>query len=50
LIARAGCSAGSSYKPGSDHVKFPEGRGHWIPEERPEWTVQQILDFFGEED
>jgi len=27
-----------------------EGCGHWIPEERPEWTVQQILDFFGEED
>ena len=26
-----------------------EGCGHWIPEERPEWTVQQILDFFGEE-
>ena len=26
-----------------------EGCGHWIPEERPEWTAQQILDFFGED-
>jgi pimeloyl-ACP methyl ester carboxylesterase len=25
-----------------------EGCGHWIPEERPEWALQQLLDFFGE--
>ena len=23
--------------------------GHWIPEERPEWVVQQLLAFFGED-
>jgi len=26
-----------------------EGCGHWIPEERPEWVVQQLVAFFGEE-
>ena len=26
-----------------------EGCGHWIPEERPDWVVQQLLAFFGEE-
>jgi pimeloyl-ACP methyl ester carboxylesterase len=26
-----------------------DGCGHWIPEERPEWVVQQLLTFFGEE-
>ena len=26
-----------------------EGCGHWIPEERPEWVVEQLLSFFGEE-
>jgi len=26
-----------------------EGCGHWIPEERPEWVVAQLLEFFGEE-
>lgn len=26
-----------------------EGCGHWIPEERPEWVVQQLLTFFGED-
>ena len=26
-----------------------EGCGHWIPEERPDWAVQQLLAFFGEE-
>lgn len=26
-----------------------EGCGHWIPEERPEWVVEQLLAFFGEE-
>ena len=24
-----------------------EGCGHWIPEERPDWTLQQLLTFFG---
>lgn len=24
-----------------------EGCGHWIPEEKPDWTLRQILDFFG---
>ncbi len=26
-----------------------EGCGHWIPEERPEWVVEHLLAFFGEE-
>lgn len=26
-----------------------EGCGHWIPEERPAWVVEQLLAFFGEE-
>ena len=26
-----------------------EGCGHWIPEERPEWVVQQLIAFFSEE-
>lgn len=26
-----------------------EGCGHWIPEERPDWTLEQLLSFFGEE-
>lgn len=26
-----------------------DGCGHWIPEERPEWAVEQLLAFFGEE-
>ena len=26
-----------------------EGCGHWIPEERPDWTLEQLLAFFGEE-
>lgn len=26
-----------------------EGSGHWIPEEKPEWTLGQLLDFFGED-
>jgi pimeloyl-ACP methyl ester carboxylesterase len=26
-----------------------EGCGHWIPEERPEWVVERLLEFFGEE-
>lgn len=26
-----------------------EGCGHWIPEERPDWTLQQLLAFFGED-
>ena len=25
-----------------------EGCGHWIPEERPAWTVERLLEFFGE--
>jgi pimeloyl-ACP methyl ester carboxylesterase len=27
-----------------------EGCGHWIPEERPDWTRQQLRAFFGEDD
>ena len=27
-----------------------EGCGHWIPEERPEWVVERLLEFFGEEE
>ena len=23
--------------------------GHWIPEERPDWVVKQLLAYFGEE-
>ncbi len=26
-----------------------DGCGHWIPEERPEWALEQLLDFFGED-
>ncbi len=26
-----------------------EGCGHWIPEERPDWVVEQLLAFFGED-
>ena len=26
-----------------------EDCGHWIPEERPQWAVEQLLAFFGEE-
>ena len=26
-----------------------EDAGHWIPEEKPEWAVDEILKFFGEE-
>ena len=26
-----------------------EDCGHWIPEERPQWVVEQLLSFFGEE-
>lgn len=26
-----------------------EGCGHWIPEERPDWVVQQLIAFFSEE-
>ncbi|MDE2005730.1 MAG: alpha/beta hydrolase [Rhodospirillales bacterium] len=26
-----------------------EGCGHWIPEERPDWVVTQLLDFFAED-
>lgn len=26
-----------------------EGCGHWIPEERPKWVVEELLKFFGEE-
>lgn len=25
-----------------------EGCGHWIPEERPAWVVERLLEFFGE--
>ena len=25
-----------------------EGCGHWIPEERPQWVVERLLEFFGE--
>lgn len=24
------------------------GCGHWIPEEKPEWVVARLLEFFGE--
>ena len=27
-----------------------EGCGHWIPEERPQWVIEQLLAFFGEEE
>lgn len=26
-----------------------EGCGHWIPEERPQWALERMLEFFGEE-
>jgi pimeloyl-ACP methyl ester carboxylesterase len=27
-----------------------EGCGHWIPEERPQRVIEQLLAFFGEEE
>ncbi len=27
-----------------------EGCSHWIPEERPQWVIEQLLAFFGEEE
>ena len=27
-----------------------EGCGHWIPEERPQWVIEQLLAFFGAEE
>ena len=25
-----------------------EGCGHWIPEERPAWALEQLMEFFGD--
>ncbi len=36
---------------GGSCIRFAtvEGCGHWIPEERPDWVVERLLEFFGEE-
>jgi pimeloyl-ACP methyl ester carboxylesterase len=45
-----GLSAMESWKRVAADVRggIAEGCGHWIPEERPDWTLQQLLAFFDE--
>ena len=46
-----GMAAIESWRRVAEDVRggIAEGCGHWIPEERPEWVVDQLLAFFGEE-
>ena len=45
-----GMSAMESWQRVASDVRggIAEGCGHWIPEERPEWVVERLLEFFGE--
>ena len=45
-----GQSAIESWRRVADDVRggVADNCGHWIPEERPEWVVEQLLSFFGE--
>jgi hypothetical protein len=45
-----GMFAMDSWQRAADDVRggVAEGCGHWIPEERPAWTVERLLEFFGE--
>ena len=46
-----GMAAIESWRRVAEDVRggIAEGCGHWIPEERPDWTLAQLLAFFGEE-
>lgn len=46
-----GMAAIESWRRVAEDVRggIAEGCGHWIPEERPDWTVEQLLAFFGED-
>jgi pimeloyl-ACP methyl ester carboxylesterase len=46
-----GMAAIESWRRVADDVRggIAEGCGHWIPEERPAWVVEQLLAFFAEE-
>jgi len=47
-----GLYAMDSWQRVADDVRggVAEGCGHWIPEERPAWVVERLLEFFGEVD
>jgi pimeloyl-ACP methyl ester carboxylesterase len=46
-----GMAAIESWRRVAEDVRggIAEGCGHWIPEERPDWTAAELLAFFGEE-
>jgi pimeloyl-ACP methyl ester carboxylesterase len=46
-----GMAAIESWRRVADDVRggIAEGCGHWIPEERPAWVVEQLLAFFAED-
>ena len=46
-----GMSAMDSWQRVAENVRggIAERCGHWIPEERPQWVLQQLLEFFAEE-
>jgi pimeloyl-ACP methyl ester carboxylesterase len=46
-----GIAAIESWRRVADDVRggIAEGCGHWIPEERPAWVVEQLLAFFAED-
>ena len=46
-----GMAAVESWRRVAEDVRggVAEGCGHWIPEERPDWTVEQLLAFFNED-
>jgi pimeloyl-ACP methyl ester carboxylesterase len=46
-----GMSAIESWRRVASDVRggVAENCGHWIPEKRPDWVVEQLLAFFGEE-
>ena len=44
------CPLGSWQRVATDERGgIAEGRGHWIPDERPDWALAQRHDLFGEE-
>jgi len=45
-----GMGAIESWRRVADDVRggIAEACGHWIPEERPQWVIEQLLAFFGE--
>jgi len=45
-----GMAAVDSWRRVADDVRggVAQDCGHWIPEERPDWVVEQLLGFFGE--